>query len=159
MPPRSNERLAIQDRVVDENAAHMNLVEFAVFAKAMNGGKPIPKPAFDRQIVIDTSLTRVGLKPWPKLFQNLRASRQTELQETCPTYVVCAWMGNSPKVAQKHDLQVTEQHFEKAVQNPVQQPAANLENGQQIAVTLNEETPENTGNQHSTGFKGSGGGI
>ena len=41
---------------MDENAAHMNLVEFAVFAKAMNGGKPVPKPAFDRQIVIDTSL-------------------------------------------------------------------------------------------------------
>ena len=33
-------------------------------------------------------------------------------------------MGNSPKVAQKHYLQVTEEHFEKAVQNPVQQPAA-----------------------------------
>ena len=57
-----------------------------------------------------------GQKPWPKLFQNLRASRQTEPQETYPTHVVCSWMGNSPKVAQKHSLQVTDEHSEKAQQ-------------------------------------------
>ncbi len=102
---------------------------------------------------------RAGLKPWPKLFQNLRASRQTELQETYPTHVVCAWMGNSPKVAAKHYLQVTEEHFEKAQQKAQQQPAANPEKAQQSAVTRNEETPENAGNQHFPGFKDSGGGI
>lgn len=36
-------------------------------------------------------------------------------------HVVCTWIGNSQIVAQKHDLQVTDEHFEKAVQNPVQQ--------------------------------------
>ena len=35
-------------------------------------------------------IKRAGLKPWPKLFQNLRASRQTELQEIYPTHVVCS---------------------------------------------------------------------
>jgi hypothetical protein len=45
-----------------------------------------------------------------------RASRQTELQETFPTHVVCKWMGNSPKVAQRHYLQTTEEHFKKATQ-------------------------------------------
>ena len=69
-------------------------------------------------------IQRAGLQPWPKLFQNMRASRQTELEETFPTHVVCQWMGNSPKVAQKHYLQVTDAHFEKAVQNPVQQASA-----------------------------------
>ena len=49
---------------------------------------------------------------------------QTELEETFATHVVCKWMGNSPKVAQKHYLQVTDSHFEKAVQNPVQQASA-----------------------------------
>ena len=69
-------------------------------------------------------IKRAGLTPWPKLFQNLRASRQTELQESFPTHVVCKWMGNSPKIAQQHYLQTTEEHFHKAVQIPVQQAVA-----------------------------------
>jgi hypothetical protein len=38
-------------------------------------------------------------------------------------HVVCAWIGNSQAVAAKHYLQVTDDHFSKAVQNPVQQAA------------------------------------
>ena len=56
-----------------------------------------------------------GLEPWPKLFQNLRLTRETELAEEYPLHVVCAWIGNSQPVAAKHYLQVTESHFEKAV--------------------------------------------
>lgn len=55
-----------------------------------------------------------GLEPWPKLFHNLRASRQTELSESYPMHVVCAWLGNSTVVAMGHYLQVTDAHFEKA---------------------------------------------
>ncbi len=79
-----------------------------------------------RSRLLDTIAT-AGLKPWPKLFQNMRSTRQTELSETFPSHVVCAWLGNSEAVAAKHYLQVTEEHFakatEEAVQNPVQQPA------------------------------------
>jgi len=57
---------------------------------------------------------RAGLKPWPKLFQNLRSTRETELAETYPLHVVCAWIGNSQAVAAKHYLQVTDEHFERA---------------------------------------------
>jgi len=92
-------------------------------------------------------IERAGLKPWPKLFQNLRASRQTELEETFPTHVVCKWMGNSPKVAQKHYLQVTDSHFEKAVQNPVQQAAEMPRNAPLPAPTRLENSPENTDSQ------------
>jgi integrase len=59
-------------------------------------------------------IRRAGLEPWPKLFHNLRATRQTELEESFPSHVVCAWIGNSEKVARKHYLQVTEAHFAKA---------------------------------------------
>jgi integrase len=59
-------------------------------------------------------IKRAGLKPWPKLFQNLRATRETELAETYPLHVVCAWIGNSPKVAADSYLQVTEAHFKSA---------------------------------------------
>lgn len=59
-------------------------------------------------------IKRAGLDVWPKLFQNLRSTRQTELEETYPSHVVCAWLGNSVQVARKHYLQVTDEHFEKA---------------------------------------------
>ncbi len=65
-------------------------------------------------------ISRAGLKPWPKLFQNLRATRETELAEKFPIHVVCAWIGNTPKVAKDSYLQVTDDHFRQAAQNPAQ---------------------------------------
>lgn len=82
-----------------------------------------------------TAITKAALKPWPKLFHNCRATRETELAESYPVQVVCSWIGNSPAIAAKHYLQTTETHFataagnvvetvsEKAAQNPTQQPA------------------------------------
>jgi len=64
-----------------------------------------------------------GLKPWPKIFHNLRASRQIELTDRFPEKVVCDWMGNTREVARRHYLTITDEHFQKAVHNPVQQPA------------------------------------
>src|SRR5436190_2021364 len=55
-----------------------------------------------------------GLERWPRLFHNLRASRQTELSEDFPSHVVCAWLGNSEDIAREHYLKVTDAHFEKA---------------------------------------------
>jgi hypothetical protein len=57
---------------------------------------------------------RAGLKPWPKLFHNLRASRQTELAQWFPERVVCEWIGNSQVVAREHYLRVTEADFARA---------------------------------------------
>lgn len=87
-----------------------------------------------------TQLQRIirtaGLKSWPKLFQNLRSTRETELNEQWPEHVVCAWIGNSKAVAREHYLQVTQEHFERAAglldgtaeaaQNPTHQMHAEL---------------------------------
>jgi integrase len=72
---------------------------------------------------------KAGLEPWQKPFQNLRSTRETELSESYPMHVVCAWIGNSESVAKKHYLQVTDGHFEKATQNPTLSTAirSNLE--------------------------------
>jgi integrase len=59
-------------------------------------------------------IRRAGVEVWPKPFQNCRSSRQTELEQQFPTYVVCAWLGNTPTVAHKHYLTVTDGHFESA---------------------------------------------
>ena len=58
---------------------------------------------------------RAGLTPWPRLFHNLRASRETELVEKYPVQVVTSWLGNTPSVAMRHYLMTTEEHFEAAV--------------------------------------------
>ncbi len=67
---------------------------------------------------LGTQLKRIviqaGLKPWPKLWQNLRASRETELVNSFPIHVVCNWIGNSQAVAIEHYLQITDEHFVRA---------------------------------------------
>lgn len=60
-------------------------------------------------------LKRAGVEAWPKLFQNLRASRATELAAEFPAHVAAAWLGHSTLIAQKHYWQVTDADFEKAV--------------------------------------------
>jgi len=59
-------------------------------------------------------IRRAGLEPWPKLFQNLRASRATELAAEHPAHVAAAWLGHSTLVASKHYWQVTDADFERA---------------------------------------------
>ena len=60
-------------------------------------------------------LKRAGIKPWPKIFQNLRSTRATELRDRFPTHVVAAWLGHTVKVADAHYNQVTDEHFRRAV--------------------------------------------
>ena len=86
-------------------------------------------------------IKRAGLEPWPKIFQNLRSTRETELFKMTNGNVkaVCSWIGNSPEVAMQHYAQVTEADLQEAakmavlndaesvvqkrVQNPVQTTA------------------------------------
>jgi integrase len=57
---------------------------------------------------------RAGLESWPRLFHNLRSSRETELLEEFPVHVVAKWMGHDAKVSIKHYAQTTEDHFDRA---------------------------------------------
>lgn len=73
---------------------------------------------FDGNINLSQQFKRylklAGITPWPKVFQNLRSTRETELMEQYPAHVVCAWIGNTEIVARKHYLQVTDEHFRNA---------------------------------------------
>jgi integrase len=73
---------------------------------------------------LDVAITLAGVEAWPKPFHNLRATRETELIETFPPQTVCKWIGHDISVAAKHYLQVTEEHYARALQKCVQQPAA-----------------------------------
>jgi len=59
-------------------------------------------------------IKRAGVPSWPKLFQNLRASRETELAHEYPLHIVTAWLGNTPKIALDHYLQVTPADYTRA---------------------------------------------
>jgi integrase len=59
-------------------------------------------------------LAKAGVEPWERLFQNLRASRVTELADGYPLRVVTDWCGNSPNVAHDHYLSTVEEHFQRA---------------------------------------------
>jgi hypothetical protein len=63
---------------------------------------------------LERIIKKAGLKQWPKLFHNLRATRETELADQYPIKTVCSWIGNSPAIAAEHYLQVTEEHFQRA---------------------------------------------
>ncbi len=58
---------------------------------------------------------RAKIDLWPKCWQNMRATRQTELCEVFPSHVVAGWMGNSEPVAIKHYLHTTDEHFDQAI--------------------------------------------
>lgn len=61
-------------------------------------------------------IKRAGVPVWPRLFQNLRASRETELFADYPIETACAWIGNSPTVAVTHYINDPEKdaHFQRA---------------------------------------------
>ena len=81
----------------------------------------------DKNSNLRTQLERIirkaGLTPWPKLWHNLRATRQTELAHSHPIHVVCEWIGNSQAVAAKHYLRVTEADFNQATPKAAQKAA------------------------------------
>jgi integrase len=99
---------------------------------------------------------RAGLAPWPRLFHNLRASRETELVESYPLQVVTDWLGNTPKVAMRHYLMTTDEHFaaalkvdepaaeavaDKAAQKAAQQAHAGTRTESQTLKAAQEKTP------------------
>jgi hypothetical protein len=84
---------------------------------------------------------KAGLTPWPKLFQNLRSTRETELAEEFPIHVVCDWIGNTEAVATKHYLQTTEAHFDRATQK-AQQSASDDEGNDRMAQEGQRENSE-----------------
>jgi hypothetical protein len=71
------------------------------------------KPAMNMRKII----AKAGFKPWPKLFQNLRTTRESELVGLgIPLQVLCDWIGNSALIAKKHYLQVRDVDFERVMQ-------------------------------------------
>ncbi len=52
-------------------------------------------------------ILKAGLQPWPKLWQNLRASAATDFARALPAHVAAAICGHSQQIAQEHYWTVT----------------------------------------------------
>ena len=94
-------------------------------------------------------LKRAGVPSWPKPFQNLRASRETELARAFPLHVVTEWLGNTPQIALKHYLRVTDEDFAQATQSA---PEGGAKSGAQVAqnATQQSHAPSRTDWQETT---------
>jgi len=94
-------------------------------------------------------IAKAGLQPWPKLFQNLRATRATELvSQGWPEYKVCAWLGHTEAVAKRHYWQVTDDDYQRAaggdaaLQMALQIPGATPCNGANVDFQPPDGSPD-----------------
>jgi len=112
------------------------------FDKAIEGDVYCITRYRDKSVNLRTSMSKIivraGFEVWPKIFQNLRSTRETELFKMTNGNVkaVCSWIGNTPEIAMQHYAQVTEadnqeaakmslindaeSRVQKTVHNPVQ---------------------------------------
>ncbi|MCA9049655.1 MAG: site-specific integrase [Planctomycetaceae bacterium] len=61
---------------------------------------------------------KAGIEPWPKIFQNLRSTRQTILEQFYPRGTACQWMGNTEDVAEAHYVQEIKDFRKHAAETP-----------------------------------------
>jgi len=59
-------------------------------------------------------IRRAGLNPWPRLWHSLRASAESDLVAAFPLAVVTKWLGNTPSIAMRHYVDVTDADFQRA---------------------------------------------
>ncbi len=90
-------------------------------AKEMaTAGQQLMQPTYPRDMNLDKQMdrciARAGLQSWDKPWQNMRATRQTELLDQGDQIkIVCQWFGNSPQIAENHYLMIKKQDFDRAV--------------------------------------------
>jgi hypothetical protein len=91
---------------------------------------------------------KAKLTPWPKLFQNLRATRATELADEFPEHVAANWLGHSNKIADKHYRQVTQEHLDRALKRlePTCKPMQQETEPNERSVTNRNESHDSIGN-------------
>lgn len=99
-------------------------------------------------------IERAGLNVWPKRWQNLRATRATELKRRFEPHVVTGWCGHTERIAEQHYWMTTEADFAKAaaLQSDaymMQHDAATSGMEPQQIQTAQKESPEKPGSAKS----------
>jgi integrase len=64
---------------------------------------------------LEKIILRAGVKPWPKLWQNLRASAATDLAKTVPSHIAASICGHTEQIAQEHYWKVGEDDLDQTI--------------------------------------------
>ncbi len=64
---------------------------------------------------LEKIIFRAGVKPWPKLWQNLRASAATDLAKTVPSHIAASICGHTEQIAQEHYWKVGEDDLDQTI--------------------------------------------
>ena len=103
------------------------------------------KPNGTRNVNLRTQLIRMivraGLKPWPKVWQNLRRSCAVDLVQEYPANLAYEWLGHTEAVNRAYYFRATPQMIERATQHvrlpslfaPPQKAEANTSDSEAMA--------------------------
>lgn len=102
-------------------------------------------PAMNLRTTFGKIIAKAGVKPWPRLFHNMRASCATDWVERFPAHVVAGWLGHSPLIAARHYLQTRDAHFNMAagVGEAAANPATHLRSSDPTDEHAETQNPEN----------------
>ena len=64
---------------------------------------------------LEKIIARAGVKQWPKLWQNLRASGATDFARSLPSHVAAEICGHTEQIAQEHYWTVTDSDLDQAI--------------------------------------------
>ncbi|MBX3380871.1 MAG: site-specific integrase [Phycisphaeraceae bacterium] len=97
---------------------------------------------------LERLIKRAAVPAWPRLWQNLRASRACELAADFPQHVAAEWLGHGVAVAQAHYWAAREEDFARALLTPAEAKAA-----QNAAQSPNGKTEQEATAETSVGAK------
>ena len=104
---------------------------------------------------LERAIIAADFTPWPRLWQNFRATRATELADKFPSHVAAAWLGHSERIANISYRQTTADHHRRAISQPTgAMPTRSEHLSGELAqkpahsphVTVNQGSPKNEAN-------------
>ncbi len=76
---------------------------------------PDVRAATNLRTTLEKIIARAGVKQWPKLWQNLRASAATDFARSLPSHVAAEICGHTEQIAQEHYWTVTDADLDQAI--------------------------------------------
>ncbi len=92
----------------------------ALFTEAEEGAQfvfPGLRADMNLRTGLERILRRAGVKQWPKLWQNLRASGATDFARSLPSHVAAEICGHTEQIAKEHYWTVTDQDLDQAIED------------------------------------------
>ena len=132
----------------------------AVWDEAKEGEVRIFSRYTDVRMNLRTQFNRwilqAGLEPWMKPFQNMRATRATELADAFPSHTCAKWLGHTERIADEFYRSVTDEHYARATGVPLGGAKSGArvtqKEAQHVTAESRTEQKHSTENLASEGF-------